>query len=690
MWAQVSVTNSAISDYTGEHLALWVSPTDPTLVLWGGDVIDPTTVALVANPTGISYNGENKLDYNNRIHSDNWAFAACTPNSGNPITDVWVGTDDGIFRLDGINNMAILHGIKTSFVSTGISASLIGQSINNGGDVSVKGEIGVGIWDNGVFVRNVSGVWTPMYKGMYPVTGDGTEFSYSPDGNSYFYSVDMGGTRGFQITHSSISVNGPHGPGDDLSSFGVIGAMDDVFEIANNVNYNGQIGAVQFRNHVVQWSPIWGPYSSITDQASLDANSIVFNGVGGPRGFATDPLNPNIVLEGANDGSNNAAVYLLNTNAPNSVSELLHVAAPGSPSGNCGGVQYTLGGDFVNDDTHPDEVRQIAFDPVKSGKAYITLLRGGDGASKKYAKIWTTENYLASTPTWTPIACQETGFPDLMVNALAVDPQNGKVIFAGTRLGLYVSVDGGVSWGRYLGNGSWSTDNIGPANVEVKGIKIMGRKIYLFTWGRGVWVGTLPDVPTASITTSPSGPQNFTPQTYSIAATSPSGTIASVKVYINGILSNTVNVPPWTASLPVSAQSTGVNNIQIVVTDSYGLTTTLNSSFTNPIRNFLPAWIDQVLPLNELLSNSSPVMMNGEDEEFTVPPLGTWAWTSTTIGISPLDGLSLSGTLTCNGQSYPLSGWSGQIQIPNASHLPVNLHLNFPTSRAVQLQTWEN
>ena len=146
---------------------------------------------------------------------------------------------------------------------------------------------------------------------------------------------------------------------------------------------------------------------------------------------------------------------------------------------------------------------------------------------------------------------------------------------------------------------------------------------------------------------------------------------------------NASNDPSWIMGTPGDHF---VTTTQVPVFDTTGH---LISSWTCRQE---PDWSSSVVPLppNVVLSSSGPVTLNGQVGLFTVPPVGTWSWGSTLIGVTPLDGQPLTGTLSYNGQSWTLSGWWQQIQIPNASHLSVNLRVDLPTTRRIQLQTWEN
>jgi photosystem II stability/assembly factor-like uncharacterized protein len=79
--------------------------------------------------------------------------------------------------------------------------------------------------------------------------------------------------------------------------------------------------------------------------------------------------------------------------------------------------------------------------------------------------------------TWQDIS---GGLPEAPVNAIAVDPQHGDHIFVGTDIGMFASVDDGVSW--------FPLDNGMPA-VTIADLKADGpeRRLIAGTHGRGIY-----------------------------------------------------------------------------------------------------------------------------------------------------------------------------------------------------------
>lgn len=97
---------------------------------------------------------------------------------------------------------------------------------------------------------------------------------------------------------------------------------------------------------------------------------------------------------------------------------------------------------------------------------------------------FSTNNVWKSTDagaTWTSIG---GNLPALPVSALAVDPQDPNVIYAGTDLGVWRTEDGGLNWLPY---------GVGLPNAVIGDLKIVEnqRLLRAGTYGRGLWETTL-------------------------------------------------------------------------------------------------------------------------------------------------------------------------------------------------------
>ncbi|MCT4645003.1 MAG: hypothetical protein N4A74_08460, partial [Carboxylicivirga sp.] len=79
----------------------------------------------------------------------------------------------------------------------------------------------------------------------------------------------------------------------------------------------------------------------------------------------------------------------------------------------------------------------------------------------------------------------ENGFPNVAVYSLAVMPYNTDIIWAGTEIGIFESIDGGESW-HFADNGL-------PA-VCIWDMKIVGQQLVVATHGLGVWTLDIPEI----------------------------------------------------------------------------------------------------------------------------------------------------------------------------------------------------
>ena len=126
-------------------------------------------------------------------------------------------------------------------------------------------------------------------------------------------------------------------------------------------------------------------------------------------------------------------------------------------------------------------IGRIAFDPNNQNIVYV----GFNGNAIQGKHVW--KGNLSGFPTVTWTALDGASFPDISVNAIAVDPQHSSHIYAGTDRGVYF-YDAGA------GTPSWSLYGTGLPNVQVFDLAIQNpfRILRAATHGRGYY-----EVPTA-------------------------------------------------------------------------------------------------------------------------------------------------------------------------------------------------
>jgi hypothetical protein len=120
-------------------------------------------------------------------------------------------------------------------------------------------------------------------------------------------------------------------------------------------------------------------------------------------------------------------------------------------------------------------VSSLRFAPGHAERVYATYSTfGGD-------HVWRSDDAGAS---WTPIDGSGAGrLPDVPVHDIAIDPGDGRRLYVGTDIGVFVSLDGGASWAR---------EKTGFASVIVERLAVApdaepGPLLHAFTYGRGVW-----------------------------------------------------------------------------------------------------------------------------------------------------------------------------------------------------------
>lgn len=128
-------------------------------------------------------------------------------------------------------------------------------------------------------------------------------------------------------------------------------------------------------------------------------------------------------------------------------------------------------------------VKAIAFHPTNASIIYVAL-SGFDASS---GHIYKTTNGLDPQPRWSNVSPHKPGqrqWVDIPFNALAIDPANPNIIYAGAELGVWKSTDGGSydSW-AFMGPAS------GMPNVPVFDLVFnpVDGHLFAFTYGRGAF-----------------------------------------------------------------------------------------------------------------------------------------------------------------------------------------------------------
>ncbi|MBL8191803.1 MAG: hypothetical protein JNK38_27565, partial [Acidobacteria bacterium] len=198
-------------------------------------------------------------------------------------------------------------------------------------------------------------------------------------------------------------------------------------------------------------SSIWRTDNGMASWTSLGSPGAVASTTGVMSSLAVSPTDANVVMWGMTDG------YIMRTERA-----------------------LSLGGTVLLSSL--DRARQprsgfvswVAFDPTDRNIAYATYSTFGG------LHIWKTTN---GGDSWTSIdGSGATAFPDLPAHCIVVDPSNTSRLYVGTDLGVFVSTDGGATWG---------VENTGFANVVTESLTLNTTggvtSLYAFTHGRGAF-----------------------------------------------------------------------------------------------------------------------------------------------------------------------------------------------------------
>jgi len=127
-------------------------------------------------------------------------------------------------------------------------------------------------------------------------------------------------------------------------------------------------------------------------------------------------------------------------------------------------------------------INSIAFDPTNANRAFVAVSFYDGAFPAKPGHIFRTDNALSSSPTWTRVGPPDQPFADVPFNAIAIDPRNTQLVYAGSDKGLWQSNDSGTSWTKLgLGQG------LPPASVFDIQINATTNRTVIFTYGRGAY-----------------------------------------------------------------------------------------------------------------------------------------------------------------------------------------------------------
>jgi hypothetical protein len=192
-----------------------------------------------------------------------------------------------------------------------------------------------------------------------------------------------------------------------------------------------------------------------TDLTTNDASKTNRSAAGSSIQYCTivtiseSPVTPGVLWTGADDGT----VSVSRDKGANWTNVTKNLAAAGAP------------GDVW--------VSRVYASRFAAGTAYVAKTGRRQDHFKPY--LFKTTDYGA---TWTNVS---GNLPEWPVNSIVEDTQKASVLFAGTDIGVYVSIDGGARWVALK-------SNMAPAPVTDMVIHPREQELVAGTYGRGIWI----------------------------------------------------------------------------------------------------------------------------------------------------------------------------------------------------------
>lgn len=382
-------------------------------------------------------------DYGNAVHPDHHAF--------------WISPDDSNFVLDGNDggmNISRDGGETWRFVEN----LPVGQFYHVDVDDDFPYNVYGGMQDNGSwagpgFVLKSGGIRNSDWQEV--MFGDGFDVSPLPSDNRYGYAMSQGGNLGRydRETGRTEFIKPSHPEGVDLRYHWNAALAQDPFEDCSL--YYGSQFVHYSRDCGLSWDVI-SPDLTTNDtmkQKQLYSGGLTYDVTGAENhttiiAIAPSPVSKDVIWVGTDDGN----VQLTQDGGKN-WTNLIH-KMPSAPK--------------------QAWVPQIEASKTNAGEAFVVInnFRQNDWSAYTYH----TTNFGAS---WSRIADdrQVKGF----VNAISQDPVEQDLLFLGTDVGLYISLDKGRQWTHW-------TEGF-PA-VQIRDMKIQEQMndLVIGTFGRSFWV----------------------------------------------------------------------------------------------------------------------------------------------------------------------------------------------------------
>lgn len=224
-------------------------------------------------------------------------------------------------------------------------------------------------------------------------------------------------------------------------------------------------------------------------------------------------------------------------------------------------LEATVDSTWASAQPRTGSVGWIAYDPLNADIAYAVYSSFNSARTDRH--VYKT---IDGGATWSALDGEgDTALPDIPVHVILPDPRNSATLYLGTDLGVFVSLDAGVSWAK---------EDTGFPNtvVESMSIELQGANALLvaFTRGRGAWKVFLgPGEPCTYALTEPSLQATLAAGTYTVGLETaehcswsilPGAAWANIDGPVNG-------TGPASIKLAVNALNSGRRETTLLVAD---------------------------------------------------------------------------------------------------------------------------
>lgn len=529
--------------------AIAAHPFNENIIYVGGVSVAKVTVDTTDN----SYNvlsiasGYNTSYLNTSVHPDQHGIV-CQVDPANPAQFRLLLTNDGgVYSTQYKTNPGETQGDWSSPVTGLNTTQFYGADKKNGADAYVTGA-----QDNGSSATiTAPSSSTSNYLSL--LGGDGFEalWNYNKPNEMIFGSQ----YNNFVRTEQGVNLNGRFTARNaDYGS-----ALSPFYSKLANANNNPDV-IFTVSSKGVWKSPDFGRTWGLTTFTA--ANNGTWLGGDSYATVKVSVANPDVVWAGSAVSGGTGTAYKINVSKDNGTTFTKTTGSMPTTS------SYYISG--------------IAASNTTESRAYVLFSVAGQ------PKVVKTNDFGA---TWTDISgysagSVSTGFPNVPVHSLIEMPFDDKILWAGTDIGIFETVDSGATWSLVT--------TMPP--VSIWNMKIVNDQVVLATHGRGVWTATIPELATYVLPEYVARPIIKSANQVAIhdmkakaVFNYTNSQITSLKVYVDNTYVSTISSTQPNTDYTFTTTSTlteGVHSISVTGVYSNGTKETIKDTKSFDIINF--------------------------------------------------------------------------------------------------------